>query len=82
MTDAITATLPDQWRLLFELLLVPISWIPGAQETLVNWAWSADTFMGAALRRIFLLMPALLVVVVFWSTMLAFYTVPFRSGRG
>ncbi len=82
MTDAITATLPDQWRLLFELLLIPLSWIPAVQDTLLNWAWDSNGFWMAGLRRAFLLLPALLVVVVFWSTMLAFYTVPFRSGRG
>ncbi len=82
MTDAITATLPEHWRLLFELILIPLSWIPGVQDTLLNWAWEANGFWAAGLRRAFLLLPALLVIVVFWSTMLAFYTVPFRSGRG
>ncbi len=82
MIEAIIATVPEQWQLMFRLLLLPISWIPEAQTTMFNWAWTADDTLGVLLKRGFLLLPTLLVIVLFWSTMLAFYTVPFRANRG
>lgn len=82
MIDAIIATVPEQWRLMFQLFLLPISWIPGAQNLMFSWAWYADSLMATSLKRAFVLLPTLLLIVVFWSTMLAFYTVPFRSNRG
>lgn len=82
MIDAIVATVPEQWQLMFQLLLLPISWIPFAQSAMFDWAWNADTVLGAGAKRAFVLLPTLLVIVVFWSTMLASYTVPFRSNRG
>ncbi len=82
MLDAIAATLPEQWQLLFQLLTFPIAWLPGTQAVMFSWAWSGQSFTGAALMRAFVLLPTLLIIVVFWSTMLASYTLPFRSARG
>ncbi len=82
MIDAIIATVPEQWQLMFQLLLLPLSWVPQAQATMFDFAWNADTLLGLVLKRGFVLLPTLLLIVVFWSTMLAFYTVPFRSDRG
>lgn len=81
MLDAIAATLPDEWQLVFQLLTFLIAWIPDAQATVFNFAWIAETGWATFLKRVFLLLPALLVIVAIWCTMLALYTVPFRSGR-
>jgi hypothetical protein len=81
MLDAIAATLPEEWRLVFQLLTFLIAWIPDAQATVFDFAWIANTGWATFLKRVFLLLPALLVIVAIWCTMLALYTVPFRSGR-
>ena len=81
MFDAAIATLPEQWRMVATLLTVLIAWIPEAQVYLVSFVWFLGSGTGTLLSRILLLLPALLIVVAIWSTMLALYTVPFRSGR-
>ncbi len=81
MLDAIAATLPEQWQLTFQLLTFLIAWIPDAQATIFDFAWIANTHWATFFKRVFLLLPALLVIVAIWCTMLALYTVPFRSGR-
>jgi hypothetical protein len=81
MLDAIAATLPEEWRLVFQLLTFLIAWIPDAQATIFDFAWIANSGWAILLKRVFLLLPALLVIVAIWCTMLALYTVPFRSGR-
>lgn len=81
MLDAIAATLPEQWQLVFQLLTFLIAWIPEAQAVIFNFAWNAATGTGILLTRVFLLLPACLLIVAIWCTMLAVYTVPFRSGR-
>ena len=63
MIDAIVATVPEQWQLMFQLLLLPISWIPFAQSAMFDWAWNADTFFGAGAKRAFVLLPTLRVIV-------------------
>lgn len=83
MFDAIAATVPEQWQLLIQLLLLPLSWIPAVQATMFDWAWfAADGWLATLAMRTFVVLPVLLLIVVFWSTMLAVYTVPFRSDRG
>ncbi|UCC70950.1 MAG: hypothetical protein JSV86_11160 [Gemmatimonadota bacterium] len=81
MLDAIAATVPEEWRLVFQLLTFLIAWIPEAQATIFDFAWLANTGLATFLKRVLLLLPALLVIVAIWCTMLALYTVPFRSGR-
>ncbi|HSG80946.1 MAG TPA: hypothetical protein VLC48_01745, partial [Gemmatimonadota bacterium] len=77
MLDAAIATLPEQWQ----IVAVLIAWIPDAQAALVSLVWNLGYGFGTLLSRILLLLPALLVVVAIWCTMLSLYTVPFRSGR-
>jgi hypothetical protein len=57
-------------------------WIPEWQAAMLNFSWYADSTSGVMLRRFFLLMPILLVIVAVWSTMLSVYTLPFRANRG
>lgn len=81
MFDAIAATLPEQWQAAFWLLSFPVAWIPEVQAAVFDFAWTTGSGAGALAARVLLLLPALLIIVTIWSTMLALYTVPFRSGR-
>ena len=81
MLDSIAATLPENWQLLFQLLTVLIAWIPEAQSAIWAFAWNGGSVTGIWLKRILLLLPSLLLIVGIWTTMLALYTVPFRSQR-
>ena len=77
MFDAVVATLPEQ----VQWVALLISWIPDAQASLVSLVWFLGSGFGTLLSRVLLLLPALLVIVAIWCTMLALYTVPFRSHR-
>jgi hypothetical protein len=81
MLDSIIATLPEQWQFLFQLVTVLIAWIPEAQTTMFEFAWGSGSGTAIILRRALLVLPALLLIVAIWCTMLALYTVPFRSNR-
>ncbi len=81
MPDSIIATLPDQWQFLVQLLTLGFGWIPNAQATLFGFAWNGPAGNGSLTSRVLLLLPAFLVSVAIWSTMVALYTVPFRSNR-
>jgi hypothetical protein len=81
MLDSIIATMPDDWQLVIQLVTFMIAWIPDAQAVLINFVWNGSTGTGAFFSRTFLLLPALLLVTSIWCTMLALYTVPFRSKR-
>ena len=65
-----------------EFLGAPLWWIPEWQSAALDFSWYADSFWGVVLRRFFLLMPILLVIVAVWSTMISIYTLPFRANRG
>jgi len=81
MLDSIIATLPEQWQFLFQLVAVLIAWIPEAQATVFAFAWGSGSGTAIVFRRALLVLPALLLIVAIWCTMLALYTVPFRSNR-
>ncbi|MHC4236211.1 MAG: hypothetical protein ACYSUQ_13930, partial [Planctomycetota bacterium] len=63
------------------MLTALVAWIPDAQAAVFNFAFFAGTWMGTLAARLFLFLPALLLIVAIWSTMVALYTVPFRSNR-
>jgi hypothetical protein len=72
---------PDQWKALLHLLMVPIGWLLPLQGTLLSAAWASESMEVALLKRVFLLLPILAVIVGLWCTMLSTYTLLFRSGR-
>jgi hypothetical protein len=82
MFEAIQTYVPMEWRRTLEFLGAPLWWIPEWQEMLLGSTLFGVTAFDAALRRVFLLLPALLLVVGVWMTMTALYTLPFRSHRG
>ncbi len=82
MLDAIAATLPDQWQLMFRIFTFPVAWLPDFQAMLIEISWHGSSGTAVFMKRTFLLLPILLVIVALWNTMLAVYTVPFRHQRG
>jgi hypothetical protein len=72
---------PERWQDVIELLLSPIAWIPQMQEALLAFFLSPASMWATAARYVFLLVPALLGVAAIWITLLAVYTLPFRSRR-
>jgi hypothetical protein len=82
MFDAIVELVPAEWRATVTVLLSPLRWIPELQATLLRPSMLGDSVAGIVLVSTTLLLPALLVIVGLWCTMLSLYTLPFRSGRG
>ena len=69
-------------QLLIYILTLPVSWIPTVHTTILNYFWDFSNPTEATVKAVIFLLPALHVIVALWTTMLAIYTVPFRSGRG
>ena len=82
MFERLISYSPSEWHRSVEFLGAPLWWIPEWQSAIIDFGWYADSVLGVVLRRFFLLMPILLVIVAVWSTMLSLYTLPFRSHRG
>lgn len=82
MFEMIQSFLPSEWHRTVEFLGAPIWWIPNWQAGIVNFGWFGDTGWETTLKRVFLLMPSLLLIVAVWTTMVSLYTIPFRTGRG
>jgi len=81
MFEALASYLPAEWHRTVEFFGTPMWWIPDWQGTFLSYGWYADSVLGVVLKRFFLLMPILLLIVAVWSTMLSIYTLPFRSNR-
>lgn len=83
MFDSLIGSLPPQWRETAAFLASLIAWIPAWQEQLLRAVLApGGSWAVTALSWILLGLPALLIVVAMWTTMLSAYTLPFRSGRG
>jgi hypothetical protein len=72
---------PERWQDVIELVLSPVAWIPRMQEALLAFFLSPASVWTMAARYVFLLVPALLGVAAIWITLMAVYTLPFRSRR-
>jgi hypothetical protein len=81
MIERLIAMVPAQWREIAGLLLAPIMWVPRMQSALVDFFLESASPWSAAAKYIFLLLPMILGTIAIWSTQLAIYTVPFRTGR-
>lgn len=81
MFEQILNMVPEQWRNMAEVLLAPVSWIPGMQDVLLTFFTYSDSGWAAAAKFAFLLLPLLLWTTAVWCTLLAAYTIPFRSHR-
>src|SRR3990170_3960523 len=77
----IESALPPEWRLLFQILTLPIAWIPSVQGAIQGFLWDFSSPLGGTVRLTLFLLPAFHLIVGMWCTMLAVYTLPFRGGR-
>jgi hypothetical protein len=71
MFEALVSYLPSEWHRTVEFFGTPMWWIPDWQATFLSFGWYADSVFGTVLKRFFLLLPILLLIVAVWSTMLS-----------
>lgn len=82
MFESLVSSLPAAWRGPVEVVLGMIAWIPAWQDRLLAAVWSGGgSALGTLGYRALLVVPALLVVVAMWTTMLSAYSLPFRARR-
>ncbi len=81
MLEQFTGGLPEEWRPLIETLLLPLAWIPGMQDRIMEFFMEPSAGWVTALKYVLLFPPVLLWIGAIWCTFLALYTLPFRSGR-
>ena len=83
--SVVAATQTQQWTALLSQLLdwawAGLSWIVVWQAKLFGFVLRADSFWALAGSAVLLLLPAAVLVVGIWGTMIALYTLPFRLGR-
>src|SRR6267378_6642801 len=82
MFEAIQSFLPMEWRRTVEFLGTPLWWIPEWQSAVLGFDLGGDQVWDVILRRVFLLVPTLLLVVGVWVSAASLYTLPFRAERG
>ncbi|MDH5804384.1 MAG: hypothetical protein OEZ54_04295 [Gemmatimonadota bacterium] len=82
MTSLMQSLIPQEYSGVVELLSMPLAWIPTWHSIVLNFAWYGSSTGEVIFKRVFILMPVLMLVAAVWSTMLSLYTLPFRSGRG
>ena len=83
MFESLRGSLPPAWQDVVGALLSLVAWIPAWQERMLQLVLAPDASWFAVVTSwVLLALPALLVVLAMWSTMLSVYTIPFRSGRG
>ncbi len=81
MFETLASSVPQEWQGLYQLLILPLTWLPAAQGYILQAAWPVHTVLEVIPKRVFVLLPALLLIAGLWITMLAIYTLPFRSYR-
>ncbi len=81
MFETLAASVPQQWQGLYQMLILPLAWLPVAQTYILQAAWPVNSVWQIIPKRVFVLLPALLLIAGLWITMLAVYTLPFRSYR-
>ncbi len=77
----ISSAIPEQWRGLFELVVVPLNWLLPLQAHILAAAWGSDLWSVSILKKIFLFLPAVSLLVGLWCTLFTCYTLIFRSHR-
>jgi hypothetical protein len=78
---SVSPMIPEQWKGLFELAITPINWLIILHQNILARVWGADVWWEAALKRFFLFLPAVAVLIGLWCTLLAAYTLVFRHRR-
>ena len=80
MFDPMTEAIPEHWQNLFELLSIPIAWVPDFAQTVFSYFSMPNGWM-ATFTYLFLFFPAMLILGGVLVTQLSIYTLPFRAGR-
>ena len=82
MVTSFEELVPAEWRGAARLLAAPMQWISAWLGTVINAIWYGHSLTEVVLKRTLVLGPVLLLSAALWTTVLAMYTLPFRSGRG
>lgn len=81
MFETIQSYIPAEWQRTVEFLGAPFWWIPEWQATVLAFVLYGDGLFDTILRRTFLLLPTLVLVVGLWVSTASLYTLPFRAER-
>jgi hypothetical protein len=81
MLESFAQLFPAEWYDAVIVLMAPMLWLAEWQST-ISLAWTDGSPLMRLLSWVILLVPALLIAVGLWSTVVSLYTLPFRSGRG
>ena len=82
MFEAFAALFPAEWRPAVLALTAPLRWLAQWQPAMARLMYADRAPLAVVAVSALLLVPVLVVAAGAWSTMLALYTIPFRSGRG
>jgi hypothetical protein len=82
MFESLLESLPPAWRDVVAALVSLVAWIPAWQDGVIRLVLAPGASWAAVVASwVLLALPAFLLVVAMWATMLSAYTLPFRSGR-
>src|SRR6267142_5337484 len=73
--------IPELLKGLSRLFVLPVNAVLSVQAIILNFAWNADHWAVTLLKRIFLYMPTVAVVLGLWCTLFTCYTLIFRGER-
>jgi hypothetical protein len=73
--------IPEQWKGFFELLVAPLNCLLPIHMDVLRAVWMADVWWIAMVKRFFLFMPAVAILIGLWCTLLTCYTLIFRNHR-
>lgn len=83
MFDSLLGSLPPAWQDVLTALASLVAWIPAWQERIIQMVLTPNASWPVVIGVwVMVALPAFLMVLAMWSTMLSAYTLPFRSGRG
>src|SRR5215216_4249216 len=85
MQSTLVTAQPEQWSWmltqLWSWMWSGMSWILDLQSLVFGFIFDGSAETGV-LKATLLLLPAAVLIVSMWATMVSLYTLPFRSGRG
>jgi hypothetical protein len=82
MFESFAQIFPTEWQGAVMLLVAPLRWLAGQQETVVQLFVKSGSPLVISLLVAGLALPGIAFSAAMWCTMLSMYTIPFRSGRG
>ena len=82
MFESFAALFPAEWQAAVLALTAPLRWLTEWQTALARLMYADQSTLAIIGISALALIPVLVVAAGSWCTMLALYTIPFRSGRG